>query len=278
MVLLAGAACGKITDEHIHIAAIIEMIHNATLLHDDVIDEGQQRRGLRTVNRMWGNEFAVLVGDFLLSRVFHMCADFGPRITGIIAAATVRICEGEMRQIIQRRNWQLSESEYIDIINEKSAALFSSACLLGGLLSQGADAQLQSLSCFGRNVGIAFQITDDLLDITGDESQTGKTIGSDVDKSKLTLAVIHLLSILGGKEKREVIKYLERDAGCDETEPRYNQEDLLEKLRSSGSLEYAHKRAKEFVGRAVEAIALLDESDAKNALMETAEFAANRAF
>ncbi|GAG45675.1 unnamed protein product, partial [marine sediment metagenome] len=185
--------CEKKTQyEAVRIAAIVEIIHNATLLHDDVIDEGQKRRGLPTVNSLWGNESAVLLGDFLLSKVFKMCADLKPRFQKIIAAAAARTCEGELRQIIQKQNWQLSEPEYIDIITEKSAAFFSSCCSLGGLLADASETEARLLTCFGLNVGIAFQITDDLLDIVGDESKTGKTSGSDVDKNKLTLAVIHL--------------------------------------------------------------------------------------
>ena len=189
----------------IRIAAIVELIHNATLLHDDVIDGGQKRRGLPTVNSLCGNESAVLLGDFLLSRVFKMCAELKPEIINIIAGTVVRVCEGELRQMAQRQNWQLSESEYIDIITEKSAALFSSCCLLGGLLAGASETQVRSLACFGLNAGIAFQITDDLLDIIGDESKTGKTLGSDVDKNKLTLAVIHLLRTVDEREKSAVI-------------------------------------------------------------------------
>lgn len=125
LVLLAGGAVGRITDKHIHIAAIMEMIHNATLLHDDVIDEGQKRRGQATVNSLWGNQSAVLLGDFLLSKVFKMCADLEPEVLRIIATAAGRTCEGELRQIAQRENWQLSETEYLDIITEKSAAFLA---------------------------------------------------------------------------------------------------------------------------------------------------------
>jgi len=269
LVLLAGACCGKITDRHIRIASIVEMIHNATLLHDDVIDEGQKRRGLPTINSLWGNEFAVLLGDFLLSRVFKMCADLEPQIAGVIAAATARVCEGELRQIIQRQNWQLSESEYIDIITEKSAALFSSACLLGALLAGAGETQVQSLARFGLNVGIAFQITDDLLDIIGDESKTGKTLGSDVDKNKMTLAVIHLLKAVGESEKSIVKSKLNARGESNEA--------LAEMLRSYGSLEYAHSRVQEFVAKAIASLTDLKESDAKDALIETAKFIAGRA-
>ncbi len=272
LVLLAGRCCGKITDEHIRIAAIVEMIHNATLLHDDVIDEGQRRRGQPTINSLWGNESAVLLGDFLLSRVFKICAELEPQVAGVIAAATIRICEGELRQIVQRQNWQLSESEYVDIITEKSAALFSSCCYLGGLLAQGTEAQVRSLAAFGLNAGIAFQITDDLLDIVGDESKTGKTLGSDADKNKLTLAVIHLLRVVDEKEKNAVINsYLERK------NTQYDMDALVETLSCYGSLEYARNRAQEFVAGAVRALADLQESDAKKALIETARFMASRA-
>ncbi len=269
LVLLAGGCCGKITDEHIRVAAIVEMIHNATLLHDDVIDEGQKRRGLPTINNLWGNEAAVLLGDFLLGRVFEMSAELGPQVAKIIAAVAVRVCEGELRQIIQRQNWQLSESEYIDVITEKSAVLFSSACHLGALSAQATGTQARSLAEFGMNAGIAFQITDDLLDIIGDESKTGKTLGRDADKHKLTLAVIHLLGAVGEREKGAVISsYLERK--------QYDKDALTEMLGRYGSLEYTHSRAQEFVDRAVGALGGLKESDAKDALIETAKFITSR--
>lgn len=269
LVLLAGNAVGEITDGHIRVAAVIEMIHNATLLHDDVIDDGQKRRGQPTINSLQGNESAVLLGDFLLSRVFKMCTRLEQRIAKEVAAAAARVCEGELRQVGERQNWQLSESQYIDIITEKSASLFSSCCFLGGLLSQGTETQLKSLSGFGLNAGIAFQITDDLLDITGDEIKTGKTLGSDVDKNKLTLAVIHLLKVVDESEKNVIIGKLGAEGE--------NKIALAEMLRSYGSLEYARSRAQEFVAKAIAALADLKDSDAKTALIETAKFMANRA-
>ena len=248
------------------------MIHNATLLHDDVIDEGQKRRGLPTINSLWGNETAVLLGDFLLSKVFKMCAESERRVAKVIATAAIRLCEGELKQVVQRQNWQLSESEYIDVITEKSAALFSSACYLGGILAQEDEGRARSLADFGLNAGIAFQITDDLLDIVGDESKTGKTPGSDVDKHKLTLAVIHLLRVVDEKEKNEIISsYLKAK------EAQYAKGALVEKLSRHGSLEYARRRAQEFIAAAVRALAGLKQSDAKDALIATAEFMAGRA-
>jgi octaprenyl-diphosphate synthase len=142
LVLLAGACCGQIKNEHIKVAAIVEMIHNATLLHDDVIDDGQKRRGLPTVNSLWGNEAAVLLGDFLLSRALKLYTGLNQGIANLIAVTTARTCDGELRQVIQRKNWTLDESEYIDIITEKSAAFFSGCCQLGAVLSQADESKV----------------------------------------------------------------------------------------------------------------------------------------
>ena len=271
LVLLAGRCCGKITDKHISVAAIIEMIHNATLLHDDVIDEGKQRRGLPTINNLWGNESAVLLGDFMLSHVFKMCAQLESRVADVIAAAAVRLCEGELRQVVQKHCWQLSETEYLDVITEKSAVLFSSSCYLGGQLAGAGESQIKSLADFGLNAGIAFQITDDLLDIVGDESKTGKTPGSDIDKHKLTLALIHLLKTADEREKNTII-----NSFLDRGDSKYDKNALLEILGRYGSLEYARSRAREFVAAAKQALAGLKQNDAKDALIETAEFMAGR--
>jgi octaprenyl-diphosphate synthase len=273
LVLLAGRCCANVTDAHVHVAAIIEMIHNATLLHDDVIDEGQTRRGLPTINRLWGNETAVLLGDLLLSRVFKMFAELEDRRAArVIAATAVRLCEGELRQAIQRQNWQLSESDYINAITEKSAVLFSSACYLGALLARAGEVHARSLAEYGLNAGIAFQMTDDLLDIVGDERKTGKTLGSDVDKHKLTLAVIHLLKSVGDEEKETIINsYLAQEGA------QHDRSALVKMLSRHGSLEYARQRTQEFVSAAIGALAGLEESDAKKALIEIAKFMARRA-
>jgi len=277
--VVRDASCEKKTQydirdtqyEAICVAAVVEMIHNATLLHDDVIDEGQKRRR-PTVNSFWGNEAAVLLGDFLLGRVFKMCAGLQPQAVEVIAGAAVRVCKGQLRQVVQKQNWQLSASEYIDLITEKSAVLFSSACHLGAILAQANEAQTRSLTDFGLNAGIAFQITDDLLDIIGDVSKTGKKTNSDVDKYKLTLAMIHLLSAVNEREKEVVINsYLERK------DAQYDKGALTEMLDRHGSLEYARTRAQEFAARAVQALAALKDSDAKDALIETAKFMSCRA-
>jgi octaprenyl-diphosphate synthase len=272
LLLLAGRCCGRITDEHIRVAAIIEMIHNATLLHDDVIDEGQKRRGLPTINRLWGNETAVLLGDLLLSRVFKMCAELEEsQAARVIAAAAVRLCEGELKQAIQKHDWLLSEPDYIEAITEKSAVLFSSSCYLGAVLAGAGQEHARSLADYGLNAGIAFQITDDLLDIVGDEQETGKTLGSDVDKHKLTLAVIHLLKSVGEKEKETIISsFLERK------KTQHDRDALAKILARHGSLDYARSRAQEYAAKATGALAGLEESEAREALAEVAKFMTDR--
>lgn len=272
LLLLAGKCFGKVTDLHIMVAAIIEMMHNATLLHDDVMDEGQTRRGLPTVNSVCGNEVAVLLGDFLLSRIFRMCTDLEPQAARVVADSAVRLCEGELGQVVRKHNWQLNEQEYIGIITEKSAVLFNSACYLGALLAKTDERHARSLAEFGLNSGIAFQITDDLLDLVGEESRTGKTLGTDVDKQKLTLATIHLLAAADASEKKSII-----DSFLDREDEKYDRSALVKLLNRYGSLEYARKRAREYTTVAIKALSDLEQSDAKDALIETAEFMISRA-
>ncbi len=254
--------------EVVRVAAIVELIHNATLLHDDVIDEGQKRRGVPTMNRLLGNETAVLLGDFLLSKVFRTCADLNPAVVKIISVAAGRTCEGELSQIIQRGDWQLSEPEYLEIITEKSAALFSGCCQAGAVLAGADKSQVELLGGFGLNLGVAFQITDDLLDIIGDESKAGKTLGSDTGKSKPTLALIHLLGTVRKEVRKAVIEKLNNPLG--------NKDVLLKMLETHGSLEYARNRAKEFTAKAIEGLAGIKESDARDALIETARHVIGR--
>jgi len=268
LLLLAGACFGPPTQEHLRVSAMVEMIHHATLLHDDVIDDGRMRRGAPTINHLWGNESAVLLGDFVLSQVFRMAADLNASAARIVAQTAMRVCEGELRQVGQRRNWHLGEAEYIDIITEKSASFFSGCCRLGALLSHAEDAHVESLARFGLFAGIAFQIADDLLDIAGDEVRMGKTGHSDVAKDKLTLAVIHLLRTADEPQRAHVRSMLEsqKASRCE----------LASMLRRAGSLQYAGERAQDYVTQAIQALAHLPPSDARDALVETARFMADR--
>jgi octaprenyl-diphosphate synthase len=268
LVLLAGQCFGPLTESHLRVAAMVEMIHHATLLHDDVIDDGHLRRGVPTVNRLWGNESAVLLGDFVLSRVFRMAADLDGSIARIVAHTAIRVCEGELRQIAQRRNWRLDETRYIEIITEKSASFFSGCCRLGAMLSHAEERHTEAAARFGLYAGIAFQIADDLLDITGDEARTGKTGRRDVAKDKLTLAAIHLLDTMEEGERSQVQSMLE--SGSE------SRRELAEMLRRRGSLQYAHERAGQYVTEAILALGDLPAGQARDALVETARFMADR--
>ncbi len=268
MVLLAGECFGTLTPEHLQVAAMVEMIHHATLLHDDVIDEGCKRRGIPTANYLWGNEPAVLLGDFLLSQVFRMAAELDSPVAKILAQTAARVCEGELRQTVHKKNWQLSESQYLEIITEKSASFFSGCCRLGAMLSHADEGRIESVAQFGLLAGIAFQITDDLLDIAGDESHVGKTLQSDFAKDKPTLAVIHLLRTLDAARRAEVHALLESPDGTGR--------ELAALLERAGSLRYAREQAAAYVAKAVRALAEVPSSPAKEALIETAHFMANR--
>ncbi|HPS56090.1 MAG TPA: polyprenyl synthetase family protein, partial [Sedimentisphaerales bacterium] len=234
----------------------------------DVIDEGDIRRGNATVNRLFGNETAILAGDLLLSRASVICSSLDPEINKVIAFATSQVCEGELAQLLQRDNFQLTEPEYIKIISQKTAALFSSCCKLGAVCSNASGDKVEALNEFGKNIGIAFQITDDLLDIIGNEKQTGKTAGRDADKNKLTLSLIHKLSSVNEKEKMSLILKIENS--------RQDRKVLAEILSNNGSLEYASKRAQHFVDLAIDSLAAVSDSPAKQALLAIANFVTNR--
>ncbi len=268
MLLLTAKTCGAITTNHITLAAIVELIHTATLLHDDVIDEADNRRKAATANTLWGNESAVLLGDLLLSRVFAMCGRLESQLfVRELGDTTVRICRGELMQNIQRQNWQLTEDQYLAIVNDKTASLFTASCRLG-CLDAGKDKDYcRALSDFGTNIGMAFQINDDLLDIVGDEDTIGKTLGTDLAKRKPTLPVIHLLSNASASEKLLLIEQLSTRPG-----PRQ----LPQMLEDSGSIEYTRNLAQKFSNDAVNSLKPLTESSAKKALMEIAQLIAAR--
>jgi octaprenyl-diphosphate synthase len=268
LVQLAGKCCGPTTQTHIDIATIVELIHAATLLHDDVIDEARYRRNAATVNSLWGNESAVLLGDFLLSKVFVMCARLElPQIAQTLSDTAVQMCKGELLQNIQRQNWQLSEAGYLEIVKGKTASLFHSCCYLGGLAAAGSERRLCALSEYGLNLGTAFQITDDLLDIIGDEASEGKTLGTDFAKCKPTLPIIHLLNAIEPQQKSGLIERLSTDHGP---------EQLAQMLENLGSVEYTRATIKKLCQRATESLKPLENSPAKAALVGIAGFISQR--
>src|SRR5436305_1505132 len=192
LLLLWGKACGELTDAHVTVATVVEMVHMATLVHDDVLDEAELRRKGATLNHLRGNEAAVLLGDFLISHSYHLCSSLDSQFASrLIGRTTNEVCEGELLQIDNRNNLDLDEETYLSIISRKTASLTAACCLLGAKLSGADDRTVRRADQFGRSLGIAFQIQDDILDIVGDVQDVGKTLGIDLEKVKLTLPIIH---------------------------------------------------------------------------------------
>jgi len=244
LVLLSGRACGDTDRRHQIVAAVTEMVHLATLIHDDVLDEAQQRRGKHTIQHLHGNEKAVLLGDMLISHAYHLCSSLEDQtIARRIAATTNTVCEGELVQLKYRRRYDLTEEQYLNIITRKTAALMETCCYLGAQLARADKATCNTLGRYGQNVGIAFQIRDDILDLIGDEQILGKSLGSDLQKEKLTLPGIHFVSQADQKEIEWV-----RQTFSSPTTQKLNQ--YKERLVQTGSIDYAWRQAAKFIENA----------------------------
>ena len=270
LVLLTAQACGGLTREHPVLAAVVEMIHTATLVHDDILDESQMRRHAATVNAEWGNETAVLLGDYLFTHAFHLAASLESTLAcRWIGRATNLVCEGEMQQVHHRGNVELSEAEYFAIIRGKTAELTAVSCRLGAHYARVSPSVVDALEGYGRDLGVAFQIADDVLDIWGDEHATGKSLGTDLEKQKLTLPVIHLLAT-AGPSTVSAVRRLFAEANPE------NRDELRPHLESSGSLNYAWERAKQFAASASSALDVLADSTAKSTLRSLASYVVRR--
>jgi octaprenyl-diphosphate synthase len=246
-VLLAGRLFGDTTPLHIKIAAIVEMLHSATLLHDDVIDHGTQRRYYATANNLWGSVPAVLMGDFLLSRASAAIASLGRNdIARLIADTTAKICQGEMLHNTCRGNFNISIDEYLDIIEKKTGVFFADCCRLGAMASQADEQSAERLYEFGLNFGLSFQITDDLVDILGEENQTGKTGGRDFFTKTPTLPVIHAFSVLNSAAKDELLEAFNSEQA--------DINRIVSILHISKSIEFAQSIAQQYEQKALAAI------------------------
>jgi octaprenyl-diphosphate synthase len=270
LVLLAGRTCGLLTPAHSVLAAVVEMIHTATLVHDDVLDESMVRRHAATVNAEWGNETAVLLGDYLFTHAFHLAASLeSTRACRWIGQATNRVCEGEMQQVHHRGNLDLDEAAYFAIIEGKTAELTAVSCRLGAAYAGAPEPAVAALDRYGRELGIAFQIADDVLDLWGEERVTGKSLGTDLEKQKLTLPVIYLLRLVGPESAAEIRRLL--------GEARADHRRLLRPyLESTGAIDRAWQRARQHVKHALEALDHLPDSDAKSVLRILAQYVLRR--
>ncbi|KAA0216663.1 MAG: polyprenyl synthetase family protein [Leptolyngbya sp. PLA3] len=269
-------ADAQLTDDHITLAAVCEMVHMATLVHDDVLDEADTRRRGATVNRLRGNEAAVILGDYLIASAFHLCSQTRSQEPSLVVGrASMDMAAGELLQLHNREDYSIDEATYFEIVRRKTGALIAAACRLGALASGASAALCEAFSCFGQSLGVAFQIQDDLLDLTGRQGVVGKNVGKDAEKGKLTLPVIHHLAECSVRQRAETLSILSRLA---QGEHSGTGEQLVQALDSTGSLERARQEAVRLVREARECLAGLAISPARQLIELMAESAVDRAF
>jgi octaprenyl-diphosphate synthase len=269
LLLLTAKACGKIAPAHHILAAAVEMIHTATLVHDDVLDDAETRRHLPTFNANWGNKKSILFGDMLFTQAFHLTSQVDRRACELIGAATNTVCAGELRQVCEVGNLHLSEEDYFAMVEGKTAALTEVSTRLGAIYA-GANAETADrLADYGRCLGIAFQISDDLLDLTGDESKAGKTLGTDLEQQKLTLPLIRALAKLPEAEAEEFRSWLESP---DEA----NRKAILDTLIRTGALAYAKRVAEDYARQARESLECLPRSECRAILEQLTDWSIRR--
>jgi len=269
VLLMANAYAYRGTAHH-QLAAVIEFIHTATLLHDDVVDESSLRRGRQTANALFGNAASVLVGDFLYSRAFQMMVGVGDiRVMQILADATNVIAEGEVLQLLNMHDPDVSEERYTQVIRSKTAKLFEAAAQLGALVAGASDADIEAAAEYGRSLGTAFQLIDDVLDYSGQLEDIGKNVGDDLREGKATLPLIYLMEH-GSAEQRALVR------SCIENGDEQHFDAVLAAVTSSGALSYTQTKAEAAAARATASLAPLPDSEFKEALLKLADFAVHR--
>ena len=272
LLLLAAKLCGYRGEQHISLASLIEFIHTATLLHDDVVDRAQLRRGSLSANSIWGNEACVLVGDFLFTKCFSLMVDNGNlKILQAISRGTTLMAEGELDELIKTNDLSLTEEDYLSIIARKTGALISAAAQIGGILGNVSEEKEEALTRFGMGVGIAFQLIDDNLDYTSKEEEFGKKIGIDLQDGKITLPLIYTLSRCTMEETGLIRKTVESDPIS--KEDFFRVAEIIERYRGVG---YAWEKAKGYIDRAKRDLQPFPSSREKDALLTLADYVLER--
>lgn len=270
LVLLMAKANNYVGTDHHRLAAAIEFIHTATLLHDDVVDVSSMRRGKKTANAKWGNAPSVLVGDFLYSRAFQVMVSMANiEVMRVISDTTNTIAEGEVQQLVNANNANITEDNYLSVIYKKTSALFEAGCELAAIISNAKDEQRTYAKRYGYHLGLAFQLIDDALDYTGDAQALGKNIGDDLAEGKPTLPLIFAMK-KGSVEQRHLIAHAIECGQINQLD------DIIHIINSTGALDYTMDLAKQHSQHAIESLHWLDDSDYKSALISLAEFAVFR--
>lgn len=272
LVLLSANIAGGINDGTYRAAALVELLHTATLIHDDVVDTADMRRGLPAINALWKNKVAVLMGDYLLSRGLLLALKHRDhRFLEIISDAVKRMSEGELLQIEKTRSLDIDEATYFKIISDKTASLISTSCEIGAASASSDNAVQQSLRTCGEAIGIAFQIQDDILDYLGKSSKTGKPVGGDIKEKKITLPLIYALGKANPQKRKEIISLLKSDK-----KRTLFSEEIILFATEHGGIEYAEHTAKKFVQKALNALTSFSASPSKTALELFINFAVAR--
>lgn len=270
ILLLSSKAFAYPGKDHILLAAVLEFIHTATLLHDDVVDASELRRGRSTANHVWGNEASVLVGDFLYSRAFEMMVEVGSlRVMEILAKTTNTIAEGEVMQLLNCHDPEITEAHYLAVVRRKTAKLFEAAAQLGAVLTKQAQPVEAAMAAYGIHVGTAFQLIDDVLDYQSDSGTLGKNIGDDLAEGKPTLPLIQALRT-GDEAQRELLRTAIQSGGREHIQA------VITAIESTGSLAYTARRAENEAMLAKQALSIIPDSPFKQALLELAHFSVHR--
>jgi octaprenyl-diphosphate synthase len=272
LLLLAAKLLDYRGERHVPLASVVEFIHTATLLHDDVVDSANMRRGLASANTLWGNEASVLVGDFLFSKSFSlMVADGDLNVLRVLADATTRIAEGEVLQLICTSDVDITEERYIEVVVCKTAVLLAAACQAGAIIGGATPEQEAALAAFGMDLGIAFQLMDDMLDYVADEKEFGKSIGHDLEEGKITLPLIETLKRCTAEERETVGTIVEKEELAE------GDFDLVFALVNRyGGIDYTVSRAKEFIVSAKSRMEIFADSPARQALFNLADYVVTR--
>lgn len=272
LVLISSGMFGKIGSQHRQLAAIIEFIHTATLLHDDVVDESQMRRGKSTANHIFGNAASVLVGDFLYSRAFQMMVKLqNMRVMEVLSDATNTIAEGEVLQLLNVHNANIGEQEYLKVIHYKTAKLFEAAARLGAVMGNRSTQEENSLALYGMHLGTAFQLVDDVLDLSGDAAQIGKNLGDDLAEGKPTLPLLYAMH-QSEPAQAEILRKAIQHGGLEDMPA------VLAAVKNTNASDYVLNLAKSESQKACESIKSFADSTYKTALLELAEFAVKRSY
>ena len=272
LAILCARACGYQEQQHINLATIIEFIHTATLLHDDVVDNSDMRRGRETANNLWGNEASVLVGDFLYTRSFEMMVEMDSmRLMKILSHTTNVIAEGEVLQLLNCNDADTTEQRYLEVIHHKTAKLFEAAGLLGAVISQSSLEIEDAMAKYAMHLGSAFQLVDDLLDYSASSESIGKNIGDDLAEGKPTLPLIYAMQH-GTEQQAQVIRTAIEQGQRDKID------DIISIINDTGAIDYTSLAAKKEVNNAKAALSIIDDSEYKDALLALADFSIERTY